>query len=223
MNLILASHYVQILMATNIDLFRESSSMQKPFCEATDRNKTPILDVLQQIFADTQSVFEIGSGTGQHAIFFGQSLPHLIWQTSDLIDKHEGINHWLNEAQLSNVLPPIEFDVNQSAILQQYDGVFTANTFHILSWPSVLNAIEKASKLLKPNGLLVVYGPFKFNDQPTAPSNEAFDKHLQQKDANMGLRDYEAIKEKAKACGIVSSDVIKMPANNFLLVFKKAT
>jgi len=110
----------------------------KPFSEACERNREPILEVLREAFATARRVLEIGSGTGQHAVFFAEALPHLLWQTADLPEAHAGILSWLEEAAMPNVLAPLELDVNrfdwQGA---RYDAVFSANTAHILSWPEV--------------------------------------------------------------------------------------
>ena len=110
----------------------------KPYSESCEQNRAPILAVLREVFADRSHVLEIGSGTGQHAVFFGAELPHLRWQTADLPLHHPGIRLWLDEAALPNVLPPIALDVNrQSWHDGRYDAVFSANTLHIMSWIEV--------------------------------------------------------------------------------------
>jgi len=78
----------------------------KPFSESCEQNKAPILEVLQDVFSDRQNVLEIASGTGQHAVFFGRELPHLVWQTSELAANHAGIRMWLDEAQLPTCCRP---------------------------------------------------------------------------------------------------------------------
>src|SRR3954471_6222070 len=110
--------------------------MTKLFSAACERNREPILAILRNIFADRKQVLEIGSGTGQHAIYFGAHLPHLLWQTSDLPASHPSIIAWQQEAGLPNVLPPIVLDTMHSDWpAGRYDAIFTANTCHIMAWP----------------------------------------------------------------------------------------
>ena len=111
---------------------------QKPYSESCDQNKEPILEVLRKEFSQARHVLEIGSGTGQHAIYFGEHLPYLTWQTSDIVIYHAGIRAWLDEAALPNVLPPLALDVEHDPWpTRKMDAVFSANTMHIMSWPQV--------------------------------------------------------------------------------------
>ncbi len=113
--------------------------INKPYSESCEQNREPILAVLREAFADRSRLLEIGSGTGQHAVYFGAELPHLRWQTADVRAHHPGIQAWLDEAALPNVLPPLELDVNQSHWHSgRYDAVFSANTLHIMGWPEVV-------------------------------------------------------------------------------------
>jgi hypothetical protein len=110
----------------------------KSYSESCEKNKAPILAVLKKIFADRKRVLEIASGTGQHAVYFGRELPHLIWQTSELAQYHASIQAWLDEAQLPNVLAPLSADVNDARWpIEPVDAIFNANTVHIISWPEV--------------------------------------------------------------------------------------
>ena len=110
----------------------------KPYSEACENNQAPILAILRETFSDVHCVLEIGSGTGQHAVHFARHLPHVIWQTSDLSLHHPGIQAWLDEAALPNVFAPIALDVSAHPWpVEAVDGIFTANTLHIISWPEV--------------------------------------------------------------------------------------
>ncbi|MEY8252742.1 MAG: DUF938 domain-containing protein, partial [Colwellia sp.] len=153
--------------------------MNKPFSQACENNKRPILNILSQVFSETNHVLEIGSGTGQHAVFFGQHLPHLTWQTSDLSINHQGINVWLAEATLANVQRPIAIDLNNawpiSETTPQMDGLYTANTLHIISWPLVVKFFEAIAKNLAPQAQVCIYGPFKYQGKFTSESNANFD------------------------------------------------
>ena len=133
----------------------------KPYSKACDNNKQPILNELKSLFCSEQHVLEIGSGTGQHAVFFAEQMPTLFWQTSDCIGNHSGINQWIDEGQLTNIAHPIELDVSNSVWPDRvFDNVFTANTCHIMHWHDVIAMFKGVSKLLTVNGTFVIYGPF---------------------------------------------------------------
>ncbi|MFC7514878.1 DUF938 domain-containing protein [Herbaspirillum sp. GCM10030257] len=196
--------------------------MNKPFSVACERNRDPILVVLQEALRDCRHVLEIGSGTGQHAVYFGAALPHLVWQTSDLPENHEGILAWLNEAGLPNVLPPLLLDASgQGWPLQGFDAVYTANTCHIMSWDDVEAMFAGAGHLLPEGGLFCIYGPFNYNGRFTSESNAQFDAMLRAQVPHRGIRDIEKIVALASAQGMHLEDDHAMPANNRLLVFRK--
>lgn len=109
----------------------------KPYAPACDRNREPILSVLREHFADRREVLEIGSGTGQHAVYFAAALPHLNWQTSERSAELAGLRLWLDEARLPNTPAPLALDVGAAWPSLTVDGVFTANTLHIMSWDEV--------------------------------------------------------------------------------------
>ncbi len=194
----------------------------KPFSESCVQNRAPILTVLRDAFADRSSVLEIGSGTGQHAVDFGAELPHLRWQTADVTPHHAGIQLWLDEATLPNVLPPIALDVNQQGWRRgRYDAVFSANTLHIMSWPEVGQFFEGVGSVLEPGGVLAVYGPFNYNGAFTSESNARFDAWLKSRDPASGVRDFEAVDALARAQGLMLQQDVAMPANNRTLVWKR--
>lgn len=192
----------------------------KPFSEACERNREPILRVLRDVFASSGSVLEIGSGTGQHAVYFAQALPHLTWQTADLPENHAGIRTWIDEAGLSNVRAPLALDVNDLRWpIDRADAVFTANTLHIVSWESVDSMFRGASRILSPRGPFCVYGPFSYGGRHTSPSNAGFDSMLRMRDPESGIRDFESVCELAAGYGLKFEADHPMPANNRLLVF----
>ena len=196
--------------------------IDKPYSESCEQNREPILAVLRVAFADRHRALEIGSGTGQHAVYFAPELPHLVWQTADVRAHHPGIHAWLNEAALPNVLPPLELDVNQSPWPSgSYDAVFSANTLHIMGWPEVERFFAGVGALLEPGGVLVVYGPFNYNGQFTSESNARFDVWLKARDPASGVRDFEAVDALARAQGLVLQHDIAMPANNRSLVWQR--
>jgi cyclopropane fatty-acyl-phospholipid synthase-like methyltransferase len=196
--------------------------IDKPFSESSAENREPILAVLREVFANCSKVLEIGSGTGQHAVYFGAELSHLNWQTADLPQHHAGIRMWLDEATLPNVLAPIALDVNRSDWLDgRYDAVFSANTLHIVSWPEVEKFFAGVGTVLQPGGVLAIYGPFNYNGQFTSPSNARFDQWLKQHDPASGIRDFESVDALARAQNLILQWDIAMPVNNRTLVWRR--
>jgi cyclopropane fatty-acyl-phospholipid synthase-like methyltransferase len=194
----------------------------KPYAEACERNRAPILAVLREVFADKASVLEIGSGTGQHAVYFGAELPHLAWQTSELRENHAGIMAWLAEAQLPNVQPPLELDVNRTDWPQQrYDAVFTCNTLHIVAWSAVERMFAGIARAVPPRGVLAVYGPFNHDGRYTSASNAQFDAWLKARDPASGIRDFANVDALARSYGFALEQDVAMPANNRTLVWRR--
>ena len=196
--------------------------MTKPYADACDRNQEPIFSVIGPLFSDRKAVLEIGSGTGQHAVYFAKRLPKLIWYTSDLEECHTGIKLWLEEADLANTRPPAILDVNQAIWpMLNVDAVFSANTLHIFHWPEVKAMFRNVGKLLPMNGLFVVYGPFNYAGKYTSASNENFDQWLKARDLNSGIRDFEEINKLAESANMKLLDDYEMPANNRILCWHK--
>ena len=196
--------------------------MTKPYAEACDRNRAPILAVIDPLFADCRSVLEIGSGTGQHAVFFAARMPHLIWHTSDLKENHSDIKAWLQDAELSNIPAPLELDVTQAEWpVVDIDAVFSANSLHIMHWNAVEKFFAGTGNLLQPGGKLVVYGPFNYYNQYTSDSNALFDVWLKAKDPQSGIRNFEDINELAVSAGLEFIEDYEMPANNRILYWQK--
>lgn len=194
----------------------------KPFAEACARNQEPILAELRELFAPARSVLEIGSGTGQHAVFIGAHLRHLIWQTSDLPENHAGIAAWVGESGLPNVKPPVHIDVcNQPWPIKHADAVFTANTIHIVSWPQVRCMFTGVGNVLPHGGVFVSYGPYMYDGEHTSPSNLRFDGWLKERDPASGVRDVADLRRVADEAGLDLEDDREMPANNRILVWRK--
>ena len=193
----------------------------KSFSEACERNRDPILGVLQRVFGDRRRVLEIGSGTGQHAAYFASRLAHLTWQPSDVPENLPGIRLWREEAKAPGPLEPLELDVDRPFPPVEADAVFSANTCHIMSWPQVERMFAGIGHLLPRDGLLALYGPFNYGGRPTSASNAAFDASLRRRDLQSGLRDAEAIIALAARHGMTLREDNAMPANNRLLVFRR--
>jgi len=194
----------------------------KPYSESCDQNREPILEVIQSLLKDKKSVLEVGSGTGQHAVYFAQKMPHLIWQTSDQEPYHEGIKLWLDDAGLDNTPPPIALNVSTNTWPDQiFDVVFSANAVHIMGWKNVVDFFENAPKQLNSGGLFILYGPFNYNQQYTSESNARFDIWLKQRDPQSAIRDFEALDKLANNAGMKIKKDYALPANNRVLVWEK--
>ena len=194
----------------------------KPFAESCEENKQPILDILEQEMIEPQRVLEIGSGTGQHAVFFAKQLPHLHWICSDLPENHAGIRLWLTEAGLRNVEGPLSINACETWPNIEIDCVFSANAIHIMSWDAVQGMILNIGRLLPNGGQIYLYGPFMYDGQHTAESNAQFDVWLKARDPHSGVRDVADLSALMAAESIELVRDYEMPVNNRILVWKKS-
>lgn len=197
-----------------------------PFSQACENNKQPILAVLQKELSGYNHVLEVGSGTGQHSVYFAPNLPHLQWQTSDVFHNHSCINAWHISYPTPNLYEPLAFDLTTNPMPSPkddipYDAVFTANTLHIIAWSLVKRLFKLVGEALPLDGKLIVYGPFNGNGRYTSSSNQSFDVSLKQRDPNSGIRNKEDIVALAKKYQLILTDEYQMPANNQILVFMK--
>lgn len=197
--------------------------LRKIFSQACERNSEPICAVLKHAFADCKHVLEIGSGTGQHAVYFAARLPHLIWQASDLPENHPSILAWRKEAALPNLPPPLALDVLQPDAQwpqTRFDAAFSANTLHIMSWTAVEAMFAGLGRVLREAGVLCIYGPFNYGGAYTSDGNARFDAVLRAQSAQMGIRDIEQVLRLAEGQGLELLADHAMPANNRLLVWR---
>ena len=195
--------------------------IEKPYSQSSENNKDYILAILREAFQNSNSVLEIGSGTGQHAVFFASNLSHLTWQPSDLETDLSGIRLWLDDANLSNINKPINLDVNNLPWdIGEYSGVFTANTLHIMGKAEIENMFLGIAQTLLSKGILCVYGPFNYDRIYTSESNERFDGWLKKRNPQSGIRDFEWVSSLAKNIGLELVRDYDMPANNRLLVWR---
>ena len=192
---------------------------------ATHRNREPILEVLGRWLGEPTRVLEIASGTGQHAVFFAEHLPHLEWQPTDCDPNGlESIAAWVADSGLPNLGAPVALDaasadwpVGRGAI----DAIFNANMIHISPWSVGIGLFEGAGRVLRRGGLLFLYGPFKVGGKHTAPSNAAFEESLHQRDPSWGIRDLEEVQDVADRNGLTHVETNDLPANNKLVVFRR--
>jgi len=189
--------------------------------EACERNKDPILQVLRGAFAASGAVLEIGSGTGQHAVYFASHLPKLSWQPSDTAEYLPELRARIAAEHAVNIKPPVELDVRRHPWpVAGIDSVFSANTLHIMGWEAVQEFFHGVGALLGRDGILCVYGPFRYAGRYTSESNAAFDQFLQARDAASGIRDFEAVEALAAGEGLELQADHDMPAHNRTLVWR---
>ena len=195
--------------------------MEKPSAPSCERNREPILAVLREHFADRRAVLEIGSGTGQHAVFFAAALPQLEWQASERAENLPGIRAWLDEAALPNTPAPIELDINGAWPARRFDAVFGANILHILSWAEDERLFAGLPGIMTEDAKLVVYGAFNYGGTFTSESNAAFDAWLKERGALQGIRDFEAVDALAQAAGLRLLEDRAMPSHHRCLVWQR--
>jgi SAM-dependent methyltransferase len=199
---------------------------------AFHRNHQPIWAVLDKIFGERSGeVLEAGSGTGQHAVFFARQNPDIVWWPSDFNDAHlKSISAWRAHARAGNVRAPLRIDLTDPAWCAEMGGaegpgpllaVFCANVVHIAPWRVAEGLFAGSSRYLRPDGVLVLYGPFKRDGRHTAPSNAIFDSSLRAGNAEWGIRDIADLETLAAGVGLKLREVVDMPANNFVLVFER--
>ena len=192
------------------------------FSQSAENNKKDICDHLCYILKNSRHLLEIGSGTGQHAVYMATRLPHLIWQTSELAGNLKNLCARLEQEAPENVRNPIELDVAKHPWpLPACDAIYSANTVHIMSWEHVQHLFRGAGEVLEQNGQLCLYGPYKYNGNFTTDSNQRFDQWLRNNDPQSGIRDFEAVNTLAQNHGLDLQQDYAMPANNQLLVWRR--
>ena len=178
--------------------------------------------MIEPILETAGTVLEIGSGTGQHAVYFAKMMPHIHWYTSDCASYLPGINLWVSEAGLNNVSEPFELDVSTSGWpTLDADVIFSANSLHIMSQKDAENMLAGSSDFLKSQGNLIIYGPFNYEGNYTSESNRRFDAWLKERDPASGIKDFEWVNGLANQHGLTLVKDYPMPANNRILHFRK--
>lgn len=195
--------------------------MNLPFAEACEQNKQVIFDAIEPwLHGD---VLEIGSGTGQHAVYFAAKRPDISWQTSDRAEYIAGIEAWIEDSALANLPRPLVLDVCAEWPDATYDMLFSANCFHIMDQRAVAASFAGAGRVLRPQGVFAVYGPFNYDGRYTSESNAQFDRFLRARDPASGIRDFSWLDRLAREAGLGLVDDIAMPANNRTLIWQNRT
>ncbi len=191
-----------------------------PFSEACERNKGPILEVLRIAFADRAQVLEIGSGTGQHAVHFAAHLTHLAWHPTEQLAYLPDLASRVKREGTRNLRQPTVLDVKQTVWpLRSVDAIYSANTLHIMGWTEVEAMFRGVDAVLSPQGIVCVYGPFRYDGAYTSESNRDFDRMLQERDPLSGLRDLKELSALAARHALRLRIDHDLPANNRLLEF----
>lgn len=189
----------------------------KQYSPSCERNKDLILPVLKEVLPKSGTVLEVGSGTGQHAAYFADGLPHLVWQPTELAENFLSIQAWVAESGLPNLCAPLELDLlagPERWPVTSAAAVVCINTVHIVAWQGVENLFAGAGRILVPGGAMYVYGAYRYTARPLEPSNEDFDQWLKARDPVSGVRDFEAVNALAHQNGLVLAGDRAMPGNN---------
>jgi cyclopropane fatty-acyl-phospholipid synthase-like methyltransferase len=197
--------------------------MEMFFSPAADRNKEPILKVLKTVIRPQHKrLFEIGAGTGQHAIYMAPFFPGIDWTPTEREENLSVLAKAVHESLVPNIRQPHKFQVGPDDFANfTYDIIYTANTFHIMHWKECKTLIKLVSTRLQENGKVVIYGPFNYDGKFTSPSNEEFDKALREKDPLSGIRAFEDVNKAMIKQGFELVKDYEMPANNRMLVYNR--
>lgn len=188
-----------------------------------ERNKDAIVSVLREVLPSTGLVLEVGSGSGQHAAYIASRMPSIEWQPTDLPDNLPSIAAWREAAGATNLRAPLVLDLlSANWPVAQCDAIVCINTVHIVAWAGVENLFAGAGRVLRPGGVMYVYGAYRYSDRPLEPSNEQFDQWLKRRDPNSGVRDFAAVDALAQAAGLVLVGDRAMPANNRSIWWRKS-
>jgi hypothetical protein len=195
----------------------------RQYAPATVRNRDFILDALRDVLPTTGVILEIASRSGEHVVYFARNLPSLAFQPSDPEPEALlSVAAWVKAAQVTNVRVPIVLAASQSTWpLASADGIICINMIHISPWDATVGLIRSAAAILPRGSPLYLYSPYKRKGFATAPSNQAFDQNLRDRNPTWGLRDLEAVAAIAQSTGFSVPAVTEMPANNLSIVFRR--
>ena len=195
----------------------------RQYAPATLRNRDSILDVLRDVLPTTGVILEVASGSGEHVVHFARNFPNLIFQPSDPeLDTRLSIAAWVKATGVTNVQAPIALDASNPVWpIASADGIICINIIYISPWEATLGLLKGAAAALSPASPLYLYGPYTREGFATAPSNQAFDRSLRDRNPTWGLRDLEAVAAIAQSVGFSAPVITEMPANNLSVVFRR--
>jgi SAM-dependent methyltransferase len=189
------------------------------------RNRQPILAVLRRVLPREGLALEVASGSGEHVAYFAEELPALTWQPSDPdTEALASIAAHSAAAGVANLLPPLRLDVTaEQWAVEHADAVLCINMIHISPWAATEGLLAGAERVLRADGVLYLYGPYKIDGRHTAPTNQDFDDRLRAQNAAWGIRDLGDIAELANGHNLVLAETVAMPANNLSVVFRRGS
>jgi cyclopropane fatty-acyl-phospholipid synthase-like methyltransferase len=196
------------------------------FSPSTALNREPILNVLRGALPESACVLEIASGSGEHAVFMAREMPAISWQPSDPeSEARESIAAWIAHENLSNVATPLAIDVraNDWSVVGPFDAIVAINMIHYATWEATAALFEGAVRLLRDDGIVYLYGPYKRDGRHTAPSNVAFEEWLKARDPCFGVRDLGEVEHEAVRRGFALREIVEMPANNLSVIFGRTS
>lgn len=197
--------------------------MEKPFAPACERNQDAILKAFQNFYGDeAKLIFEVGSGTGQHALYMANNMKSVKWITSDLEENHQGIKMWMEGSVHGNIQGPKHFKIGGTTDFEKHcDVVFLANVIHIMSWKECKTLFKYLGRNLKKAAEVLFYGPFNYDGQFTSEGNRSLDAWLKETYPGSGIRSFEDVSAQMEKNGLSLVEDYEMPANNRVLRFKK--
>lgn len=200
-----------------------SHTPQRRHADATQRNRDAILSILARALPAEGNILEIGSGTGQHAVYFAGRFPRQRWLPSDRDPAAlDSIKAWIAHSGLANLAAPVALDVqDETWPVTGADALVCINVIHYSPWASTPALFRGAARILAPGSVLYCYGPYRMGGEHTAPSNAAFDAWLKNIDPDFGVRDLESVTATAATQGFELAEAVAMPANNLSLIFRR--
>ncbi|QJB69008.1 DUF938 domain-containing protein [Parasphingorhabdus halotolerans] len=205
-------------------LTAETRPEDEKHAPATLRNRDAIVAVLADVLPGNGTVLEVASGTGEHAVYFGEKFPHLTFQPSDPDpDCCRSIASWTKRAEVDNLLPPLQLN----ALARDWNvdspaAILCINMIHIAPWEAAIGLFNHAAKLLEPGALFYLYGPYFRDEVEPAQGNLEFERSLKSRNLQWGIRDVADMDKLAAKTDFERESLIEMPANNISLVYRKA-
>ncbi|EME28588.1 uncharacterized protein Gasu_39640 [Galdieria sulphuraria] len=186
--------------------FSDPEEYRKQFGSAAERNKLPILEALKRhVTVERAKALELASGIGTHVSFFAENFPNWTFQPSDVDPVHVELIAQKTQ-HLKNVLPPVVLNVSSDnfadTLNDEYDIVMVSNLLHVAGWQVSIGLFHGCSRVLRTDGLLFIYGPFKRNGTYNAESNQKFDEFLKSRNPEFGLKDIDDLERLAHGCKV---------------------
>jgi len=184
------------------------------------RNREPIAAALDEILPERGTVLELGSGTGEHAVFLARRFPALEWQPSDPDPlARASIESWAAEARLPNLRPPLDLDLTLPTWQRRSAAaILCVNVLHVAPWDRARALFAGAARVLPEGGPLAVYGPFPHRGAALSGRLARLDRELRAADPALGVREVEALAEAAARHGLALEAELTMPEEGDVLL-----